>query len=510
MNKQFAAALLLLVTTNTAVAQAGNEVVFVGSSTSGSMDQHAFAESGTGLLLSAQGSTFTDNVSDAVWTNTGRTLYAGQTLQNRVSVGSWNGVAMSWSSLYATTGACYGLGLDAGRKRLWTLVSSTTATELHCVNVDPASLGYGTLVAQTTTLSGPIRERWALAPSGNFAVVPYGTINSGPFQIVDTDPASPTFLQVVVSAPMPAAISAGFAFAFDCKVSLDELYCYVLYSGFGFSSLAVFNRATNAFVDFQPNVIGQQDLALGVVAANSLAVSPDRSFALVSGNGAPGRVLRVNLNYVAPANSTITTFSLLQIPNANAVSLSPDGLRGAVTSTAQTVGGPGKLVFFDAVSGQETSTVQLGNMWNLYTTAWQDASPNGVFANFGVGCSGTIGAPFVSGNRPRIGANFTVDAGNLPLSFGLMAFGFSNMATGGLPLPLSLTGLGMTGCSLLVDPAATVSISGSAGVASYMLAIPNDPLLFGFKLYCQAFALDLLANPFGFTASNGGEATIGL
>lgn len=492
-------------------AQAGNEYVFVGSSTSGSTDMSAVAATSPAGLVVSGPSAFTDNVTDAVWVDAGRTLYAGQSLQNRVVVGNWNGFAMAWSQLYAAPGACYGIGFDAGRKRVWTLVSSATAgTELHCIDADPASASYGTKLAQTTTLTGPIRERWALAPSGDFAVVPYGTVNSGPFQIVDTNPTSPTFLQVVVSAPMPAAVQAGFSFAFDCKVSLDEQYVYVLYVGVGFSSIAVFNRAAGAFLDFDPVSAGQQDQPLFVGGANSLAISLDRSFALVSSQAAPGRVLRVDLDYATPSQSTVTQFTALSIANANAVSLSPDGTRGAVTSTAQTVGGPGKLVLFDAALGVELATVPLGNMWNLYTTAWQDVSPNGVFASFGTGCPGLLGEPTLAGQRPRLGATFAVTAGALPYDLTVMAVGFSNTASSGLPLPLPLAGVGMTGCSLLVDPLATAGVAGAGGSAVYNLPIPSDPLLFGYKVYFQSFPLDPFANAFGFTASHGGEATIGL
>lgn len=497
--------------TSALAAQAGNEYVFVGSSTSGSTDMHAVASSSPAGLVYSGPSSFTDNVTDAVWVDAGRTLYAGQSLQNRVVVGDWNGFTMAWSQLYAAPGACYGIGFDSGRKRVWTLVSSQTAgTELHCIDADPASASYGTKLAQTTTLSGPIRERWTLAPSGDFAVVPYGTVNSGPFQIVDTNPTSPTFLQVLVSAPMPAAVQAGFSFAFDCKVSLDEQYCYVLYAGVGFSSLAVFHRATNGFLDFDPVSPGQQDLALFVGAANSLAVSLDRAFALVSSQAAPGRVLRVDIDYVAPFQSTVTQFTALSVANANAVSLSPDGARGAVTSTAQTVGGPGKLVLFDAALGVELATVPLGNMWNLYTTAWQDISPNGVFASFGTGCPGLLGEPTLAGVRPRLGGTFAVTAAALPYDLAVLAVGFSNASSAGLPLPLPLAGVGMTGCNLLVDPLATAGVAGVGGSAVYNLPIPNNSQLFGFKVYFQSFPLDPFANAFGFTASHGGEATIGL
>lgn len=493
-----------------ALAQAGNEVVFVGSSTSGTTDRHAFVGAGGPQLITQAGSTFTDNVSGAVWTNTGRTLYVAQSLPARLSVGAWNGFGITWSTLHVAPFACYGIGLDQARQRVWTLVSNAGSSELRCVDVDAASPTYGATLAETTTLNGPIRERWALAPSGNFAVVPNGTVNSGPFQIVDTDPASPTFLQAIVSAPVPTAQSLGFSFVFDCAVSLDEAYCYMVYGGFGFSAVAVWDRAAGAFLDFDA-AAGQQDLLLGNVAGNAMAVALDRSYVLVSSNKAPGQVLRCNIDYATPASSTVTALGGVTAPYANAVTLSPDGTRACVTSTAQATAGPGSLVFFDPMTGGATGTVALGSLfWNLYTTAWQDASPNGVFGHYGAGCPGSLGEPTLAGVRPRIGSNFNVNVANLPFGLAVMAVGFSNTSSSGLPLPLPLAAVGMPGCTLQADPVATATVAGAGTAAIYTLPIPNDQALFGFKVYCQGFALDPLANALGFAATAGGEATIGL
>lgn len=493
-------------------AQAGNEVVFVGSSTSGTTDLHAFVASGAPSLIASGPSAFTNNVSDAAWSDTGRSLYVAQTVSNRVSVGAWNGVGMTWSTLHQANGGCHGIAVDAARRRVWTMITPSATGELVCIDADPASATRGSAIANTSNLAGVIRVGWAAARSGNFAVVPHFSINSGLFEIVDTDPASPTFLQIVVSRPMPSAQLAGSCWVFDCQVSADELYCYVLYSGVGFTRMGVYSRAADAFLDFNPNQNGQQDLTLGVPNGNVMAVAPDRSFAVVSSGGAAGRVVRVDFDYAAPGNSSVTQFSGLNVPYANGVSLSPDGLRGAVASTAQSVGGPGKVVFFDAFTGFETATVQLGNMWNLYTTAWQDGSPNGTFSLYGSACGGSVGAPTVapaSGQRPRLGTTFTIEAGGLPYGIALLAFGTSNTSSNGVPLPLPLTGIGMIGCNLLVDSQFSAAVAGQGGQGSFALPIPANPALFQVSVYCQSFPLDPAANAFGFTASEGGDIRLG-
>ncbi len=495
------------------LAQAGNEVVFVGTSTSGSVDTHAFVESGTGTLVAQGPSSFTDNVTDAVWTDVGRTLYVGQSLQNRVSRAQWNGSTAQWSSFYPAPGACYGLGLDGARKRLWVLTGAGSNRELHCVDADPASPGYGTMLAQTSVLGGASRERWGLSWTGNLAAVPHVFLSSGLFEIVDTDPASPTFLQVVVSTPVPGLAGSSFTFAADCEISIDEAYAYVLYSGIGVQGVGVYDLAASAWLDFDGATPGQQHLAIALPVPNGMALSLDRAFAVVSGQAGGGWAARIDFDYATPANTTFTQYPGLVIPNANAISLSPDNGRAAVTSTPQQVAPPGTLVVFDVATGAVLQTVPLGSMWNIYTTAWQDASPAATYLPFGSGCSGSLGTPTLAaapGSRPTLGTTFTAIAGNLPFGIAVLEVGLSStFASGTIPLPLPLDSLGMTGCALLVDPMVPFALVETGTSAAWSWTLPSDPLLFGAQFFSQAFPLDPAANTFGFTASNGTVGTLG-
>jgi hypothetical protein len=495
-------------------AQAGNEVVFVGTSTSGSTDNHAFVWSGTGALLGPLASPFTDNVTDAVWADTGRNLYVGQSLQNRVSRAEWDGSTATWSAFYPAPGACYGLGLDAARRRLWVLTGPSGSTrELHCVDADPASAAYGSLIVQTSVLSGASRERWALSPSGNLAAVPHVFINSGLFEIVDTDPSSPTFLSVLVSTPVPGAAALGFCFVGDCAISADELYAYVLYSGLGAQALAVRDLVTGTWLDFDAGAPGQQDLAIPLPVPNRMALRLDRAFAVVSGQGGGGWAARIDFDYTTPSSTTFTPFAGLAIPNANGISLSPDGTRAAVTSTPQQVAPPGTLVVFDVLTGALLQSVPLGTMWNIYTTAWQDGSPTASYEPFGSGCAGTLGVPTLAalaGSRPALGTTFTAVAGNLPFGVAVLQVGLSNTFTSGsVPLPLALDSIGMTGCALLVDPLVPFALVQPGTSATWSWALPANPVLFGAQFFSQAFPLDPAANAFGFTASNGTIGTLG-
>jgi hypothetical protein len=432
---------------------------------------------------------------------------------NRVSRAEWNGSSATWSTFYPAPGACYGLGFDSFRQRLWVLTGPGSTRELHCVDADPSSPTYGTQLAYTSTLGSAMRERWALSPSGNLAAVPYVFLSSGLFQLVDTNPSSATFLQTIVSTAVPNAVALGFSFVAACAVSIDDAYAYVLYTGIPPAAyLAVWDVGASSWLDFDA-APGQQDFLITVPVPNGMALSFDRSFAVVAGQGGSGGVMRINFDYAVPANTVGTTYTGLTVPNCNGISLSPEGGRVAVTSTTASVSPPGTLVIFDAQSGAVLHSVALGNMWNIYTTAWQDASPTATWSQYGTGCAGAVGVPVLqaaSGSRPALGTTFTADVLHLPFAIALVSLGLSNtMTSSSLPLPFPLDPIGMPGCQLLADPLILSMVVGSGTSASWSWVLPSTPDVFGFAFFNQAFSLDPAANPFGFTVSNGGAGFIG-
>jgi|GEM_PF-5348783 len=490
-------------------AQTGNEVVFVGSSTSGSVDQHVFAESSSGSVLVASGVSYTDNVTGAVWSDQGRRLYVGQSLMNRVAVAEWDGANASWSTFYSAAGACYGVHMDRSRQILWTLAPGAAGSR-QLVGLDAAlgSPGYGQVVAQSSSLSSTLRERWGLSFSGNLAAVPMALL--GTLDVVDLDPGSPNYLQVVVSTPVPGA--SGITIAVDLKISVDDRYIYLLYTGVGPSGLAVYDMTAGAFLDFGAQ-LGVQDFQLPLTVPNTMDLAIDSSFAVVSGQGGAGWAGRVDFDYVNPTNTAFTPWSALTLPGADGISLSPEGARAAVSSTPTFLNAPSELHIVDVNTGSALQSVVLSSMWNVYTTAWQDASPLATYATFGASCSGTLGVPTLSaqvGSRPAMGGAFALALGGLPAGGALVATGLSASATtSGLPLPLDLSALGMIGCSQLVDAFVVDFVSGGGGSATWNWTLPTQPSLFGAVFYNQAFVLDPAANAFGWTATNAGVGTLG-
>jgi len=496
-------------------AQAGNEVIFVGTSLGGSTDPHYFAESGTGSASGPQYSTFTDNVTDAVWANQGRDLFVAEGLMNRIAHAAWNGSSATWSTLWSAPGACYGLGLDRDRQRLWTLSGATGGTrELYCIDIDASSATYGTVLAQTATLSGGVLERWELSRHGNYAMVPDTLLGS--VQVIDTDPSSPTFLQSLGS--VFAATGLSIAIGSDAAVSLDEQYGYVCYAGITTSQtpgggIAVLHIPTLTWLDFD-SAPGQQHFQIPLPVPNFMDLSLDRSFAVVSGQGGPGWAARIDFDYITPSNSTFTEYLPGQglLPNGNGISLSPISDRVAVTATAVNLSAPSQLLILDATSGALLHNITLTGLWNVYTTAWQDSSPTATYTAFGAGCSGTLGVPGLAaaaGSRPALGSTFTAEVTNVTNHAALLATGFSITSAGGLPLPLDLGSFGMNGCFLRVDPIAVSFLAGAANVATWTWPVPSAPSFFGLTFYQQAFVLDGAANSAGLTASNGAAAVLG-
>ncbi len=134
------------------------------------------------------------------------------------------------------------------------------------------------------------------------------------------------------------------------------------------------------------------------------------------------------------------------------------------------------------------------------------------YTTFGAGCPGALGVPALAaapGSLPKLGATLSVNLSNLPVNIGLMITGLSNtLASGVIPLPLSLASFGWPGCDLLVDPLVTDTLIGASNTATWNFAIPLATNLLGFELFNQGASLD--TGPAGLAFSNGGRARVGL
>ncbi len=97
-----------------------------------------------------------------------------------------------------------------------------------------------------------------------------------------------------------------------------------------------------------------------------------------------------------------------------------------------------------------------------------------------------------------------------PLSTALLLLGFSpTLLFGQIPLPLGLSSLGLTGCTLYTDVAAALPMVSTAGEAALTLPIPAVPNLAGGAFFLQGLFSDLAANPAGLLTTNAGAGVIG-
>jgi hypothetical protein len=237
---------------------------------------------------------------------------------------------------------------------------------------------------------------------------------------------------------------------------------------------------------------------------NSIGTSAYGYSVVVTGGNT---ALRIDLDPFVPQNTTSTAFtSAGTLSNCDGASMTADGRRAAVTAT-----NPPALILFDMRSGALLHSIPLPGASNIYTTAWQDLRPDAAFSTYGSGCAGSLGVPVLSAAfAPRLGSTASLGVGNVPQRLVVIVAGASNTMSGNLPLPYSLAGQGMPGCSLLAEMAFTQLVVGSGTTAQWNFAVPGNPLLLGFVLYSQALVFDPAANALGLTVSNGGRSLVGL
>lgn len=502
--------LAVVVSASLCIAQSGTDLVFVGASMAGGSDPFFFANQNSATPLASGGNANSNEVTDAVWDEVGN-LYVAQANPPQISRAQWNGGAIAWSTFYAAPGPCHGLGYDRHRQRLWVLTGPTSTTrQLVCLGADPASPAYGTVIATTSTLAGPVRERWELSPTGWLAAVPQTSAQGLLLDLVDTNPASPTFLQVTASVPVPGTSSATTAVA--CAFSPYHEWAYLLYAGPGTQGLAVLLVGAQQWLDFDPVTPGQQDFAIPLPLPNRIAVpwtNPLNMPVVVSGHGGSGWAARVAIDYSRPGNTTFTPFTApLGLPNCSGASLSSDDARLAVTATPVASSGPSYLALFDVRSGALLQYIPLPGAWNVTTTAWQDTRPAASFTPFGAGCPNVTGPPLLRawGSRPLVGTIFTLRVDNAAgLTF--LCLGFSATSYGPYPLPLPLASFGMPGCTLYAAPETVLAQAGN--VAQFLVLIPPLGLLHGTVFYAQAVVYDVSGSMPAWSASNAGRAVVG-
>ena len=129
---------------------------------------------------------------------------------------------------------------------------------------------------------------------------------------------------------------------------------------------------------------------------------------------------------------------------------------------------------------------------------------------FGSGCGLSLGGAAL----PVLGSTLLADVGSVPSgSPAFMMVGDSNATWFGIPLPIVLDPIGLTGCLLhqnIALEAVGTCAATSPNTARYSLPIPSVHTLVGATIYLQAWAPSALANPGGLITSNALTVVLGL
>lgn len=348
--------------------------VFVGLSVGGSTDRHYFVDPITRTLLNSANAPETDNVTDARFAYGGTALFVGSSIRHQVNYADTTTIPPTWRTIYTSSGSgCYGIGFDDVNRVVWTLTDpGTTTRELTAIDADPASPNFGAQIANTVNAFGGTNfvERWSLAPSGKTACVLEGLFGTVTLKIIDTDPSSLTYLQVIQSSLVPLA--PGLSLPTRAVYTQDEsqILVPIQLSGQTPGELARFDVQNSSWIDHNASMAGQQNIGVNSQPAvtfgsapTDIEVSPDGKFAIISGFGGTGWTGRLDLDPSNQASFSYTGFTLAApLTGAWACGLAKDGLTMSVGSFPNA-----QLILVDPLAGAQLGTVALSGASNVYT-----------------------------------------------------------------------------------------------------------------------------------------------
>lgn len=159
--------------------------------------------------------------------------------------------------------------------------------------------------------------------------------------------------------------------------------------------------------------------------------------------------------------------------------------------------------------------VQYGGFPTSYDT-WELVETSAArWSAYGSGCPGSSGvAPTLDaqpGSAPVLGQSLVLELGALPPTpLAFVAAGLSDTQSGGVPLPLDLSSLGMPGCAQFVGDLGLLQAAPAAGgAATWSIAMPATPSVVGFEVFFQGLVPDAAANASGLVLTNAGRGVIG-
>jgi hypothetical protein len=150
-------------------------------------------------------------------------------------------------------------------------------------------------------------------------------------------------------------------------------------------------------------------------------------------------------------------------------------------------------------------------------TTWELAilpAVAGRWTAFGTACPTSAGLPVFAAvtAAPVVGESFRTQVTNMPthpLAGAVGVLGASRTSWNGIPLPVDLGIVGMTGCTLLAAPDLFLPLPRAGSTADWTLPIPLDHALAGAGFFQQVILGDPGINVLGLAATSGGDAVVG-
>jgi len=367
--------------------------VFVGCSIAGGVDPYQVIDPSAFSIIDSGGNNCSDNVTSALYTHGGNQLFTGSSIQSAVCAAPSATHPISFSNIYSSSGSgCYGLGYHPILDLVWTLTDPGTGTrELTALDGNPANVSFGAPIHNTVNVAGGSNyaEIWRMSDSGNLAAVTTFFPNS--LIIVDTNPQSVNFLQVLHQSSVPPSPGSAFQLVTDVAISPDEEFAVMtIQNAQAPSEVARFHIPTLTWVDHDPSTpFSIDNIGPFSVPAVSLGDAPtwidfssNGAFCLVGGFGNCGWTGRFDFDL---ADADFYAFTMFQIgggfPNSWGGSLAPDDGRFAIGSwdangcSGDSIGP--SINFFDSGTGAFQGAVTIpknsnsSTLQNLYTVVWR-------------------------------------------------------------------------------------------------------------------------------------------
>lgn len=350
------------------------------------------------------------------------------------------------------------------------------------------------------------RDTLPVAPSGLTGVsVIQGLCEGESAGVVFEMPATMPVQRITqVVAPWGASLGVnGFQAALDV-----EVYDGVSFSGANVNmGTRVFSLTTASTSNMQVQSHGLNTLdtsTYGIVVGNAPATGnpPVRRFAVCfrvdlnlhpTGTCATGYPANFFTDNSQQPTFPFTCNSVITPQRTSLIEIQGQGWRDAALAT---------------VSGVSLCPIYYSGIWCIRCCS-EDAFP-AYYNTVANGCPSSLPpAQLLPATLPRLGQTLFVIVNNMPVSFGLMITGTSNVSSSLGPLPLNMTPFGITNCLLHASPDFLTTLLGGGGSASYSLAIPNTANVLGLQFWQQPFVFDPPLNPFGGALGNTAALQIG-